>query len=102
MRYDVECPYCGHEHDINHDDGYGYTEDELFEQECPMCEKYYVYETYISISHSARRAECLNDGNHLYKPTCTYPKEFTKMRCSACGTKRKPTDTEMSEILGNG
>ena len=26
--YDVECPYCGAEIEINHDDGYGYEEDE--------------------------------------------------------------------------
>jgi len=29
---DVECPYCGADVEINHDDGYGYTEDCLHEQ----------------------------------------------------------------------
>ena len=26
MYSDVECPYCGAEQEINHDDGYGYDE----------------------------------------------------------------------------
>jgi len=26
---DVECPYCGAEQEINHDDGQGYDEDVL-------------------------------------------------------------------------
>ena len=31
---DVDCPYCKAEQDINHDDGYGYEEDGMYEQEC--------------------------------------------------------------------
>ena len=31
---DVECPYCYADQEINHDDGYGFDEDQLYEQEC--------------------------------------------------------------------
>ena len=30
----VECPYCGADVEINHDDGYGLEEDLIFKQEC--------------------------------------------------------------------
>jgi len=30
----VNCPYCGAEQEICHDDGYGYEEDVLHQQEC--------------------------------------------------------------------
>ena len=32
MSKDVDCPYCGHPQDINHDDGYGYEEVVLHQQ----------------------------------------------------------------------
>ena len=41
MSKDVECPYCGAELEINHDDGYGYEEDGIYEQECRESEKAY-------------------------------------------------------------
>ena len=43
---DIECPYCGHEQEVNHDDGYGYKEDELHEQQCCECGKYFVFTTF--------------------------------------------------------
>ena len=40
---DVECPYCGTGQEINHDDGYGYEEDDPHEQSCPHCDKTFVF-----------------------------------------------------------
>lgn len=34
---DIKCPKCGDEQEVNHDDGYGYEEDETYEQECVSC-----------------------------------------------------------------
>ena len=47
--YDVECPYCGKEQEICHDDGYGYDESEIYEQECDDCGRCYTYTTSIII-----------------------------------------------------
>lgn len=49
---DVKCPYCGHEQEINHDDGYGYEEGETHEQQCFECEKYFDFTTSISFSYN--------------------------------------------------
>jgi Zn ribbon nucleic-acid-binding protein len=96
---DINCPYCNTEQDIDHDDGYGYEENELHQQECSECGKNFVYNTSISYYYSVNKADCLNDGEHDFQPTHTYPKEFTKMRCTMCGEERRPTDEEMKEIL---
>lgn len=96
---DIECPYCGDEQEINHDDGYGYAEDEVHEQECSNCEKTFVFTTSIHFYYSATKADCLNGGEHKYKKTMTVPRRYTRMRCSDCDHERKPTDSEMKEIL---
>lgn len=88
---DTECPYCGAEQEINHDDGYGYEEDELHEQQCSECEKQFVYTTAISFHHHASKADCLNGSPHDYKKTSTYPPEYAKLRCSMCGDEQPLT-----------
>jgi len=98
---DIECPYCGTEQEINHDDGYGYEEDETHEQQCVSCDKSFAFTTSISFCYEANKADCLNGGKHKYKPTRTVPREYTKMRCTDCGLERKPTNIEMKEILSS-
>ena len=95
---DVNCPYCDSEQEINHDDGRGYTEGVLEQQECSNCNKVFVYTTSISFYHDAEKADCLNDGKHDYKPTNTYPRQFAKMECSMCGDSRTPTEDERREF----
>jgi hypothetical protein len=93
-RNDIECPYCGHPQDINHDDGYGYSEDRKHEQQCTSCDKHFAYVTSIIYSYEAFKADCLNDNNHDWKPTTTIPKEHTQMKCSICDERREPTPAE--------
>lgn len=57
---DINCPYCGEGIEINHDDGYGYEEDEVFQQECGKCGMNFTYTTSISFYYSAEKAPCLN------------------------------------------
>lgn len=102
MYDDVECPYCGAGQEICHDDGYGYKEGELFQQECPKCERAFVFTTSISFYYEAYKADCLNGAEHKFKPTRTFPKEFTKMRCEDCGEERELTEEERKEICGSG
>lgn len=92
---DIECPYCGEELEINHDDGYGYTEDRRHQQECGACGKTFTYLTSISFNYEAEKADCLNEGGeHDWKPTHSFPKCATKMACSICDGEREPTVEE--------
>ena len=74
-RDDVECPYCGAGQDICHDDGYGYEEDMLHEQQCPECEKYFTFTTTIIFYYTSQKADCLNGGEHemIDRPSTFYP-----------------------------
>lgn len=96
---DVSCPYCKHEQDIDHDDGYGYEEDRTHEQECPNCKKRFAFTASRLYYYDAYKADCLNGGKHNYKPTHTHPVVFTKMICSMCDDEREPTEKEMFKIL---
>lgn len=90
---DVECPYCGHEIEVCHDDGFGYEEDTLHEYQCPKCEKYFVFTTSISIHHTSYPADCLNGAPHKYKKTITFPNVCARLRCEDCGHE-KPIDAK--------
>ncbi len=92
---DVKCPYCGGEQEINHDDGYGYGEDEMHEQECSDCDMYFTFTTSISFHYDTAKAACLNGAKHRLKAGFCYPIEFTKMRCEDCDYQRPMTRTEL-------
>ena len=91
---DLECPYCEQELDICHDDDFGYEEGVNHQYECPHCGKSFVFETSISFYYEPKKADCLNDGEHDYQLTHTYPKEFSRMRCLMCGDEREMTEEE--------
>lgn len=54
---DGECPYCGEEIEINHDDGYGYEEGVSFQQECEHCGKTFVYSTSVLYNYDIEKAD---------------------------------------------
>lgn len=90
MMQDVECSYCGNCQEINHDDGYGYDEDELYKQECKDCGKVFVYTTSITYFYEAAKADCLNGGKHNFHPVEHYPKVFPDwVRCYDCGYEER-------------
>ena len=96
---DIECPYCNYPQDVNHDDGQGYDENELHEMECENCGKVFTFTTFISYSYTSYKADCLNEGGvHVFKPTTTFPVEFTMMECTTCDKRRNPTEEEWKEI----
>ncbi len=83
---DVECPYCGKGQEICHDDGYGYDENETYQQEC-SCGKTFVFHTTIVIDHNAYEAPCLNGEPHNYEKVIKVPKVingFEEYRCKWC------------------
>jgi len=57
---DVKCPYCGEDQEINHDDGYGYSECDEHEQCCVSCNKYFKFTTLISYDYEV----LCQDGDH--------------------------------------
>lgn len=95
----VNCPYCNIELEVVHDDGFGYEEDVKHQMNCYSCGKDFVFQTFISFDYEASTADCLNGGEHAWKASKTFPKEFTEMHCEMCGERRTPTDAEMQTIL---
>lgn len=81
---DVQCPYCGEEQEIDHDGGYGYDEGIFYDQECFGCQKVFAFETIVHYSYKARKADCLNGGDHQW--------EFDYGFCVACGELLGPTE----------
>lgn len=86
---DIQCPYCGADQEILHDDGQGCEEDVLHRQECTVCGKTYAYETSIDVSHEAFAAPCIDDGNHKWEETHATPRCMRKLRCSVCGEEKE-------------
>lgn len=80
---DVNCPYCDHPEEINHDDGYGYAESETHNQECSKCEKTFVYATFISFHYEAEKADCLNDGQKELTQSATRKCDVASVKKSA-------------------
>lgn len=75
---DIDCPYCGHNQKINHDDGYGYEEDRLFEQDCFKCGKTFNFETSILYCYSAYCFE----GEHDLEDVQNNPGAHSCTRCN--------------------
>jgi len=84
--HEVNCPYCEEEVEINHDDGYGYAEGEVFQQECDFCRKTFTYTTSISFYHEVEKAPCLNGKPHNWKDISGHPTGYQSNRheCSWC------------------
>ena len=99
MADDMQCPYCGADQEVCHDDGQGCEEGVKHQHECSACEKTFVFTTAISFDYEPEKADCLNGSPHDYQRTCTFPRRFTKMRCSACGEERELNDDEKKELM---
>lgn len=94
---DINCPYCDHEIDVCNDDGHGMDENKAFHEECPNCEKTFVFTACFDIVYTAYEAKCLNgEGDHEWYCNRAYPIEFMKMRCKVCDEERAPSAEEMN------
>lgn len=60
---DVKCPYCGTEQEINHECGYGYTEEDMHEQSCVSCNKDFNFTTSITYCYNVY---CANERDHIF------------------------------------
>ena len=82
----AECPYCEKDTEICHDDGYGYDESRIYEQECQHCGKTFAYRTQISFDYETHKAPCMNGGQHDYEDRKRYGagESWTYQRCKNC------------------
>lgn len=78
MTDDVKCPYCGHEQDIDHDDGYGYAEDGDYEQTCVECGREFNFTTSISYSYNVY---CKEDDHELEPFGDKWPNMYDCKHC---------------------
>lgn len=87
---DTECPYCEAEVEINHDDGYGYQDGRVYNQECRKCGKTFVYTTSTSFHYEPFKAPCLNGEEHKWKKVNGIPVEYyvKRHRCEYCDETR--------------
>lgn len=97
MATDLKCPYCHTELEVCHDDGFCYEEDVSHEMQCGVCEKSFQFTTFISFSYTPHKADCLNDGQHNYELTKTYPPEFAVLRCTTCDHEKPNIATQKEQ-----
>lgn len=89
MNKDIDCPYCNHEQDINHDDGFGYEENTAHEMECKSCGKSFVFHTSVIYNYEPQKADCLNGKEHKWVKVEHYPDMWEKWeRCTDCEAER--------------
>jgi hypothetical protein len=94
--HDLTCPYCDHQQDVCHDDGFGYAEDERHEVECESCGKNYVFTTAISFDFTPAKADCLNGAPHDFKMSGTIPRQYSRWQCRNCDATKRPTPEELA------
>ena len=96
--YDVECPSCKKGIHIKPDNCHDYEDNELYSQICNHCDKTFSFTVEVCFSYHAYKADCLNDGEHQWKETNTFPKEFTRLECRNCGERKNLSKERMAEI----
>lgn len=74
---DIRCPKCGTEQEVNHDDGYGYAEDETFEQDCVECGYEIHFTTRVSFDYNVY----CSDQHELYQPLDDKPDFYMCENC---------------------
>jgi transposase-like protein len=94
----IECPYCEHTQNVDHEAGYDYGDDEFY-YDCEECGCTFRCTVDIHISYNVMKADCLNGkAEHDFQLTPTFPREFARMRCSGCGEERELTDDERKKL----
>ena len=82
------CPYCEHDCGDYVDDCH--EQDTEYEYQCPECNKNFIFTIEYEPNYSSSKADCLNGGEHDFKPIIGYPTEYfkNKVRCSMCGKEK--------------
>jgi len=93
---DLECPYCDHRFDYR---GNPMGDEDESQEQCPECEKYLVVTSSLHISYRTHKADCLNGAPHDLKMSSTYPREYSRLQCTACSYYEKPTKEQLEALL---
>lgn len=103
MSDDVECPYCEETQEIDHDDGYGYDENETHQQICFKCGKTFIFTTSVTYFYHVAKADCLNEGGeHVFEKVSRYPPVIrgeVLVRCAQC-QEEKDVDYKDAHLYG--
>jgi hypothetical protein len=76
---DVQCPYCEECFDVDYSE---YGEGEVFEYECPHCNKMVFITLSFWPSFDIEKADCLNGGEHKwYKIMSSFYGEYEECNC---------------------
>lgn len=87
MSADIQCPYCKADQEICHDDGMGYDEEVMHDQECSKCEKVFGFHTSIIYYYEPFQVCCFNGEDHKWKSSPTIPPYYPDRKmCTECGT----------------
>jgi len=89
----AECPECGAEIEIEHEDGPG----DNFEYECPKCLKSFSYSVELIEEISCAKAPCLNGAEHNWRKI-EMLKEYPDWKeCRWCGREERGKRVESSQ-----
>jgi len=92
---DFACPYCGAKHEY---DGDPMGQDKTTEYQCSECDKLFLITCSYSVDYAANKADCLNNGNHVWKDAIRTPyiiNRKIKQRCQGgCNREQNRTATE--------
>jgi hypothetical protein len=80
-----QCPYCDAPARIE-PEGDEFNENSFHETQCSSCEKYFVFTTFITVSHELSKADCLNGSDHNYRLSGTF--SYIDY-CKDCGHERR-------------
>ena len=97
---DVECPYCGEEQEICHDDGYGFEESKVHQQEC-SCGRTFGFTTQISYDYEVLKLPCANGKEHKWLQRKIYPECFAmgEFICEFCGEHKHKYTEEREKAI---
>ena len=97
--YEVECPYCNKEVEIEAD-YINFDQESINEIDCPKCECTFVATTYIDVNLcQPRKAPCLNGDPHNYRKVSRYPLVIggnVNVRCIWCSKEKEVSYKEAS------
>lgn len=94
MNWELKCPYCGKEIDLDFTDYWDYIYDEeVFQRECPECGMVLNVHPTVTVNFTLDKCLCQGE-NHVWELTKTYPLCYAKMECVHCGETRSLTEME--------
>ena len=87
---EITCPYCEKSFELCQDDGHGCEPGKSYEEECPNCDKTFVFAVDWYPHFTETQADCLNGGEHKFKQRKGVPKEYFvgRERCEDCNEER--------------